>query len=116
MKLCIFPVYELREGTRRVHLTPQEGLLTTALLSYPEVTAERFIETLWPDAYLGPEWEYEDLIVLLTRLRRKLNQIGWTVSCRRGASGEHRRSAKMATLQGYGWHLEESFREMRLAA
>ncbi len=99
MRLCIWPVYELREGLLRVHLTPHEGLLLTALLGHREVPAELLREVLWPDPDLMPDRWYEILVVQLSKLRSKLRRCGWTIAVR----------------HGFGWRLEQ-MREERLAA
>ena len=100
MKLCIWPVYELREGACRVHLTPYEGLLMTTLLGHREVTVELLMEVLWPDPDLMPDYWYDCLRKHLSRLRKKVRPFGWDIKNR----------------YGFGWHLEELCEQERLAA
>ena len=94
-----WPPYELREGACRVHLTPYEGLIMTALLGRREVTVELLMEVLWPDPDLMPDRWYEILVVQLSKLRGKLRRCGWTIAVR----------------HGFGWRLAQ-LREERLAA
>lgn len=100
MKLCIWPVWELREGPLLVHLMPAEGLIMLALLAHREVTMDLLMDVLWPDPDDMPDIWYRSTMVRMSWLRSKLLLFGWTIACR----------------QGFGWRLEEPPREERLAA
>ena len=107
MKLCIWPVWELHGKIRgavvRVHLMPQEGLCMVALLSHRIVSRDLIADVLWPDVDKTPDWFHTIFAVRICFLRTALRRFDWTIR-------NVRRHGDI------GWHLEEPFREMRMAA
>ena len=56
MKLCIWPIYELRGyGWLSVPLTDQEGRMMLALLAHREISEKILTEILWPQVFYMPD-------------------------------------------------------------
>ena len=91
MKLCIWPIYELRGyGWLSVPLTDQEGRMMLALLAHREISEKILTEILWPQVFYMPDCWADSMSDCMKRLRRKLAWFNVTIVNR----------------HSFGWHLE----------
>lgn len=82
MKLCIWPVWELRghiAGPYRVRLNGQEGPVMLALLAHQRVTEELLADVLWPDQNDTPECFQDNVRDQISSLRVKLHPFRWSI-------------------------------------